>query len=453
MGAVTAELPAEGQSDAQVIAQLRAWASAENGWRAGKVSGTVYCGDDSLARLAAEATRLYALANPLHPDVFPSLRKMEAEVVAMALRLFHAPPAGCGTMSSGGTESILLACKAARDAARLARGVLAPEMVLPSTAHAAFLKAGHYLGIKVVRVPVNPGTFRADVEAMGWAVCANTVLLVGSAPSFAQGVLDPLEALADLAQRRGVPLHVDCCLGSLLLPLMDKLGYEVPPFDFRLPGVCSISVDLHTYGFAPKGSAVILYASEEASRHHQYFVAADWAGGIYATPTLCGSRPGAVVAATWAVMLRMGEAGYLGAFERILQATRTVEEGVRAIDELAIYGAVDTSVVCFGARPRGGGKAISILQLGDAMVARGWSLNTLQNPPCLHLCVCMPHTAAGVAEGFILDLRAAVEEVLAAKGRGDEGAASAVYGLAELVRENSVIEEVACTFIDALYKV
>jgi sphinganine-1-phosphate aldolase len=263
IGQTTCELPPDGMSDALLSAQLRQWSGAEMAWRAGKVSGTVYSGDDALTRLMAEAFRLYALSNPMHPDVFPSVRKMEAEIVSMVLRLFHGGHGCCGTMASGGTEAILLACKAHRDEARETRGVLEPEMVVPSTAHAAFLKAGHYLGVRVIRVPVDPVTFQADPRAMARAISRRTILLVASAPSFAQGVIDPVDELAQLARASGVGLHVDCCAGSLLLGLMGKLGYECKPFDFALDGVSSISCDMHTYGFAPKGTAVVLYASEE----------------------------------------------------------------------------------------------------------------------------------------------------------------------------------------------
>lgn len=265
LGPVTCELPADGMAEAELAAQLRQWAAAETSWRAGKVSGTVYSGDEGLTRLMAEASRLYALSNPLHPDVFPSVRKMEAEVVGMCARLFHCDPeqGGCGTMTSGGTESIVLAAKAYRDHALATRGIVAPEMVLASSGHAAFVKAAHLLGIRPVRVPVCARTFRADVEAMARAITRNTVMVVGSTPSFAQGVLDPIGSLSEVCAARGVGLHVDCCLGSLLLPLMARLGRQVEPFDFRLRGVTSLSVDTHKYGFAPKGSSVVLYRSEE----------------------------------------------------------------------------------------------------------------------------------------------------------------------------------------------
>lgn len=489
LGATTCALPADGLGEAELTGRLREWAAAEAAaWRAGTVSGTVFSGEEGLTRLMAEAGRLYALSDPAHPDVFPSVRKMEAEVVAMCAGLFHCEAArgGCGTMTSGGTESILLAAKAYRDHARASRGVLCPEMVLPSSAHAAFDKAAALLGIAAVRVPVHAQSFRADVQAMAAAVTRNTVLLVGSAPSYAQGVLDPIGELSELALAKGVGLHVDCGLGSLLLPLMGRLGRQLPLLDFRLPGVCSLSVGTHSYGFGPKGSAVLLYRTAELRcaqtqtrthraaaapqrtgsgaaprshpraprRQHQYFVSTGWSGGIYATPTAAGSRPGCLIAGTWAVMLRLGQAGYLSAFRQILQAAQAIEDGVRETEGLALLGSVDTSIVCFGAAPTPSRRQpLSILAVGDAMSARGWSLNTLQHPPCLHICVTMPHTAPGVAQRFVDDLRAAVAEVAAAPAGAEEGNVAALYGMAGAVREASVIEEVACTFLDALYKV
>lgn len=440
-------------SEASIIEILERYSQMDAPlWKVGKVSGTVYHGGDDLTHLMTEAFRRYALSNPLHPDVFPSLRKMEAECVSMTLHLFHGGPQACGTMTSGGTESILMACKAYRDHARRTRGVAEPELVLPETAHAAFDKACDYFGIKKVHVPVDQTTFRADVPAMLRACNRNTIAVVCSAPCYPQGVIDPIPELASAAASRGIPVHVDCCLGSFLVACAGKAGFPTPtPFDFSVPGVTSISVDTHKYGFAPKGSSVVMY-SDPVLRHAQYFVASEWTGGIYASPTIAGSRAGALIAACWATLMRVGEAGYVDAAKTILTAARRIADGVREMEArgtgIALYGEPDLSVVCFGP-VRGAGKPLNIYNVGDAMSARGWNLNVLQNPPSIHICV--TYANAGTAAVFLSDLAAAVEDVRTAPPGKFKDGTGAMYGMAASIPDKSVVATVAYNFLDALY--
>lgn len=282
----------------------------------GRVSGAVYHGQPELNELIIGAMGKFVLSNPLHPDVFPGVRKMEAEVVAFCLRLFRAPADGAGTTTSGGTESILMACKAYRDWGRATKGITKPEMVIAASAHAAFYKAADYFGIKLREVAVDRRTRRADVRAMARAINRDTVMIVGSAPNFPDGAVDDIPALAALAQRHKIGLHVDCCLGSFLIPFLrrmeieDEHGNKIPALpwdvDFAVPGVTSISCDTHKYGFCPKGSSVIMYRSAEL-RRFQYYVQPDWSGGVYASPSMAGSRPGSIIAGAWAVMTHMGE--------------------------------------------------------------------------------------------------------------------------------------------------
>lgn len=261
LGEPVRSLPAQGSDEATVVDLLRTWSEREAPHHFQKSSGVVFGGQAQVARVLAEATRCYAWADAAHPDAFPSVRKMEAEVVAMMVALFHGGSNACGTMAGSATEAVLLACKAYRDIALEDRGITAPELVLPETAHAIFSKAAHFLGVRTVRVPVDGASHRADVDAMEAAITPNTILLVASAPSYAQGVVDPVVELAALARRREVPLHVDCCCGGFLLPMLADLGMEIAPFDFAVDGVSSISCTLHKYGFAPVGASVILYAS------------------------------------------------------------------------------------------------------------------------------------------------------------------------------------------------
>lgn len=372
---------------------------------------------------------------------------MEAEVVAMTVELFNGKAGThCGTMTSGGTESILMAMKAYRDYAKQTRGVADPELICPVTAHAAFDKACNYFGIKLVHVPVDPVTFRADVKAMTAKINKNTIALVCSAPCYAQGVVDPVEELATVAKARNLPLHVDCCLGSFLIASAAAAGHKLPLFDFRVDGVTSISADPHKYGFAPKGSSVIMY-SEAKYRHAQYFVAPEWTGGIYASPSIAGSRGGAAIAGCWATMLHLGKGGYVQQSQKILQAAAKIAEGVKAIPEIQLYGKPDLSVVCFGPRKE---SKINIFNVGDAMSDKGWNLNTLQNPSCIHICVTAAN--AGRAEEFLSDLAAAVHEVMTAPPGKYKDGSGAIYGLAASIPDKSLVNWFAYAFLDTLYK-
>jgi len=457
--AVFTSLPEVGLSETEVVAYLDRYAGKDAPrWRQGKVSGAVYHGGDDLTHVMTEAFARFALSNPLHPDTFPSLRKMEADVVAMTLSLFSAPPQGCGTMTSGGSESILMAMKAYRDHARATRGVTEPELVIPETAHAAFNKAAAYFGIALKSVPVDPVTFRADARAMIAAITPYTIALVGSAPCYPQGVIDPISELAAAALARGIPMHVDCCLGSFLIAFAARAGRPVrTPYDFAVPGVTSISVDTHKYGFAPKGSSVIMYANP-VLRRAQYFVAPEWTGGIYASPSVAGSRCGAVIAAAWATLMRVGAAGYIDASKTILSAAVRITQGVRDISArgigIELYGEPDLSVVCFGparSAATGSSAQLNIYNVGDAMSNRGWTLNTLQNPACIHFCV--TYANAGRAEEFLRDLEEAVEEVRTAPPGKFKDGNGALYGMAASIPDKSVVVTVAHNFLDALYVV
>ena len=303
--ATHARLPQEGVPREQVLADLELMADAERErWQSGQVSGAVYEGEpDHIAFLNA-AYALHSQSNPLHLDVWPSAAKMEAEIVSMTAGMLGADLAGdddvVGTVTSGGTESIMLAMRAYQGRGRAA-GIENPVMVLPETAHAAFDKAAQAFGIEQRKLPVTDG-FIADPAAVADAIDERTVVVVGSAPAFPHGLIDPIEELSEIARERGVGFHTDGCLGGFILPWAARLGYDVPPFDFRLPGVTSMSADTHKFGYAAKGTSVVLYRGDDL-RHHQYFTFTDWPGGLYATPTFAGSRPGGLSAACWAAMV------------------------------------------------------------------------------------------------------------------------------------------------------
>jgi glutamate/tyrosine decarboxylase-like PLP-dependent enzyme len=441
-------LPVEGIPRAEVLAEVKDMTERERArWRGGRVSGAVYHGDEGHVDFLNQVYALQSQNNPLHADVWPSTSKFEAEIVAMTAGMLGSERAGsggevCGVVTSGGTESILMAMKAYRDWARQERGIEHPEIVAPTTAHAAFDKAAGYFGMGIRRVPVGED-FRANVSAMRAAVSPETAVLVGSAPPFPHGLVDPIIELSDLAVEKGIGLHTDACLGGFLLPWAERLGYPVPAFDFRLPGVTSISADTHKYGYAAKGTSVLLFR-EKALRRHAYFAVTDWPGGLYFSPTMAGSRPGGLSAACWAAMVSMGESGYLEAARRILEAAAWIKREVGTIAELRVIGD-PLFVIAFRS------ETLNVYQILEAMAARGWALNGLHLPPSVHLCVTLRHTEPGVKEALVEDLRASVDAVR--KNPAAPEGAGPVYGLAAAVDTRGMVKEILEWYMDTLYEV
>jgi len=445
-------LPEKGRPREEVLRELTDLEQRERErWKSGHVSGAVYHGADEHIAFLNQVYALHSQSNPLHADLWPSATKFEAEVVAMTAHMLGAEVANagrpadehvCGSLSSGGTESIMLAMKTYRDQARETKRITRPELVAPTSAHPAFDKAAHYFGIKMVRVPV-AADYRADVAATRKALTRNTIVVVGSAPSFPHGVIDPIEELSELARKRRIGFHTDACLGGFVLPWARRLGYEVPPFDFRLPGVTSMSADTHKFGYAAKGTSVVLYRGT-ALRSHQYYTATEWPGGIYFSPTFSGSRPGALIAAAWASLVSMGEEGYLDATRRILETADRIKRGIRALPELHVLGD-PLFVIAFGAR------SVDIYKVMERMSAQGWSLNGLHKPSAVHLCVTLRHTEPGVAERFLEDLRAAVEHVRAHPQ--ETGSMAPVYGMAATVPFRGILSDLLKKYMDLLYKV
>jgi glutamate/tyrosine decarboxylase-like PLP-dependent enzyme len=331
--------------------------------------------------------------------------------------------------------------KTYRDSARAKKGITEPEMVVPVTAHAAFDKASQYFGSKIIHVPV-ADDYRADVAATEKAITDNTIVIVGSAPQFPHGLIDPIEQLSELARSRGIGFHTDACLGGFVLPWAEKLGYDVPPFDFRLPGVTSMSADTHKFGYAAKGTSVVLYRGHEL-RHYQYFTTTEWPGGLYCSPSFAGSRPGALSAVCWAAMVSIGEQGYMDATKRILEAAAKIKEGIAKIPELEVIGD-PLFVVAFES------KELDIYKIMDAMADRGWSLNGLYKPPCVHLCTTLRHTQPGVAERFIEDLKASVAFVKA--NPSTQGRLAPIYGMASTLPDRGVIADMLKNHMDGWYR-
>ncbi|KAI8888968.1 sphingosine-1-phosphate lyase [Backusella circina FSU 941] len=440
----TLSLPEHGLTIDEVrerLLSLRELKAAD--WAGGKVSGAIYHGGDELTDLLGEAYRMFAVSNPLHPELFPGIRRMEADSVAMVLNMFNAPSTGCGIMTSGGTESILMACKTYRDMYKDIKGINYPNMIVPVTIHAAFIKAAGYFNIKVITIPVDPVTYRVDVKKMARAITKNTVMIAGSAVNFPHGIADDIVALGKLAKKHDIGLHVDCCLGSFIMPFLEKAGLPTTNFDFRVEGVTSISCDTHKYGFAAKGSSIVMYRNPTI-RKYQYFLYSEWTGGIYASPSVAGSRPGALVAGCWAALMHMGKSGYLDSCRKIIQARQTIQDCVKTIPQLHVKGNPIGPVIAFGANG-----SMNIYDVGDKLAERGWHLSSLQNPPALHISITL--LWASSADKFSQDLRECVQDLLDHPD-GNKGSTAAIYGTAASVPDKTIIDDVAAGFIDLLYK-
>lgn len=412
-------IPARGKSKDDVLAAVESFRAQDVPWRGGKLFAYVYDAGRDVEEVGKRAYTAYLSENGLDVTAFPSLLKMENDVIAMARAHLRGGDDVVGSFTSGGTESIILACKTARDFMMETRGITAPEMVFPTTAHAAFHKAAHYLGIKVVTVDVDPGTFRAVPQAMAAAINANTVLMVGSAPSYAHGVIDPIRELAAVAAQKGLPFHVDGCIGGFVLPYFKRLGQDVEDFDFSVPGVWSISMDLHKYAYCPKGASVVLYKDKDY-RRHQIFACSQWTGYTMVNPTVQSSRTGGPVAAAWAVMNFLGEDGYLRLAEGLLSATRRVVEGLGSIAGLRVLGKPAMCLVAFAA------DGASVFHLADEMKERGWHIHPQMafgsSPQNLHLTV-QPSNVPHV-DALLKDLQLATDAARALEsGAGEQMAA------------------------------
>ena len=426
---VNRTLPAQGRPRAEVLAEMQAMAKEEDAfWETGRCSGTMYCGDHEHYDYMNEAFGLFAHVNVLQRDICPSATKFEAEILSMALDLFHAgavtdgEPAGLVT--TGGTGSILHAVLAYREQAAATRGVTRPNFVKPETGHPAFDKACHLFGVEQRTAPTHPDTTTADVAAMADLIDDQTIAILGSAGNYPYGTIDPIPELGELAQSRGVGLHVDGCLGGFILPFGEELGVEpIPTFDFRVPGVTSISADTHKYGYAFKGSSTLLFR-DKALRNGQYFFMSGWTGGKYMSPGIEGSRSGGLIAATWAAMVQLGRDGYRRYAEQIFATAAEMMAAVRSHPELRIMGS-PTFCFSFTSNPSAGGD-FDIYHVNDFMRARGWRFNGQQYPNAIHMAVTRPQTQAGVADAFAADL---AEAVTYAVERKDEAPfTAAIYG-------------------------
>ena len=436
-------LPKKGLPREDVLNTLKSFKSDDVKWHEGQLFGLIYEAGPEVEALVKEASALFLIENGLSPMAFPSLVKMETEVVSNVISLSGGDDETVGSFTSGGTESIFMALKAARDWARHTYPrIKAPEMVVPITAHPAWNKAAHYLDIKINMTPVKDN-LRADVAAMKNAITKNTIILGGTAVTYPHGMVDPIEEIGALAEKKNLWLHVDACLGGLMLPFLKRLGHKIPPYDFSVAGVTSISADIHKYAYTPKGVSTVMYRNRDF-RKFQIFAYADWSGGVYATPCLAGARPGGTMAAAWAVMHYLGEQGFMALAQKARAATEKLIEGINAIPQLYVLGDPDATVFAFGS------DEINIYERSARMAERGWHIEAQQLPPSLHMTVSPVHLS--VVDKFLDDLGRIAPEVPRADSQ-DLSEQAAMYAMLGTMPDRSMAREFAVEYINNLYRV
>lgn len=433
-------LPKKGTARDAILEELQTAHDRDTNWHEGRTFSLVYHANDEHTEFLKKAYSIYFHQNGLNPSAFPSLQRMEAEVVSIAANLLGGGEDAAGTMTSGGTESILMAIKTYRDRAReLHPEITKPEMIVPISIHPAFDKAAHYFDVKIIKAPLS-ADFRVDVEAVKKLITPNTILLVGSAPQYPQGVIDPITELAALAKAKGIGMHVDACVGGFLLPFLKKLGHVFPAFDLSVDGVTSISADLHKYGFASKGSSIVLYKDKEL-RRYQFFILSEWPGGAFASPSMPGTRPAGAIATAWGTLMAFGEEGYLEIAKTCMANAKKIQDGIRAIG-LEIVGTPEISIFAFSA------KGLDVYAVADQMQTRGWYIDRQQKPTCLHLMITPAHTAH--VETFLKDLKECVAIVRGNPALSTEGMA-AMYGMMAKVPDPSKIDQFLYRFMDDRY--
>ncbi len=413
-------LPKKGRSHKAILNELRSFAKNDPDYKKSRTWSLVYYLGERHTRFLQQAYNYYFSANGLNPTVFQSLKRLENEVVRITANLHHGERQVAGVITSGGTESCLLAVKTYRDMGREKKKIKKPEMVIPTTAHVAWEKGAEYFGVKAVHAPLDE-SLRVDVKAVSKLINRNTVMILGSAPEYPHGMIDPISELGEIARQKNIPLHVDACLGGYFLPFAEMLGYPVPLWDYRVKGVTSISADTHKYGFSAKGASTITYRSIEILKY-QFYVYENWPGGIFASPALLGTRPGGAYSAAWAALQSIGEDGYRKLAKTIIETTEKLKSGIKEIPELEILGKPIGSVFAYHSKDR----EVDIYAVGDQMEMRGWQIDRLQFPEALHAMVTPLHEK--IVRQYLKDLR---QSVRAVKGKPEfsEKGAAAMYGM------------------------
>jgi len=443
MSNTSISIPESGRSKKAIIKEMKSFRREDADFRNAKTWSLVYYLNDDHTDFLKEAYGTYFSENGLNPMAFKSLKRFESDVVRMTADLFHGDGDVVGTMTSGGTESCMLAVKTYRDRARDKKPwILRPNMVVPETVHVAFEKAAEYFDVKVLRAPVGKD-YRVNLKAMNRLINRNTIMLVGSAPAYPHGMVDDIEAIGRIAQKKNIPLHVDSCLGGFMLPFVEKLGYNIPVFDFRVPGVTSISADVHKYGFSAKGASTILYRNIDYLKH-QFFIFENWPGGMFISPALLGTRPGGAIAAAWAAMQAIGIKGYTKQAKESMAVTQKLMDGINAISPLRVIAKPHMTVFAYESTD----PDVNIYAVGDRMEERGWHIDRQQKPESLHAMVTPKHAA--IADQYLDDLRASVEEVRDNPELANTGGA-AMYGMIAHVPMRGLIRKQVLNLMMDMY--
>lgn len=439
----TKTIPERGVDKEEILRQMWALREGDVNWEEGRTWSLVFHQSDEHTEFLKKAHNLFFDENALNPMAFQSLKTFEADVVRMTANLLHGDENVVGTMTSGGTESIMLAVRTYRDRAReRSPQIRTPEIIVADSVHVSFDKAGEYFDVRMVHVPVDKN-YVVDVDAMARRINRNTIAVVGSAPCYPYGTIDPIDKLAALAEQHGIGCHVDACVGGFFLPFLEQLGHEVPPFDYRVPGVTSISADVHKYGYAAKGASTITYRSMDYLRH-QFFVSVDWPGGVFASPSMPGTRPGGTIAAAWAALHAMGQDGYIENARKVMVITKQLQDGINDIAELEVVGKPPMSLFAYQSADR----RVNIYAVADVMERSGWHMDRQQKPAALHHMVNPNH--AEVTNQYLDDLRDAVAYVKAHPDAPLSGSAP-TYGLMFKAPLRGMIRKNVLQMVEAMY--
>ncbi|MCP3930104.1 MAG: aspartate aminotransferase family protein [Bacteroidetes bacterium] len=431
-------IPEKGIEKAALFQEMADSRRKDVKWKEGKCWSLVYYLDEEHLQLLEQAHNLYISENYINPFAFPSVQKMEKEIVDMTIDLLHGDEQVVGSLTSGGTESIFLALYTYREKS----GKKHPEVVLPVSAHPAFKKAAHILGIKLRKVGVGKD-FRPNPKDFQKYINSNTILLVASAPQYPHGVLDPIEEIGKLAIKNKLPFHVDSCIGGFLLPWIEKLGHTLPAWDFRVPGVTSISADAHKFAYGSKGTSVLMYRELDYLKH-QFFIFTDWPGGIYASSTILGTRSAGPIAAAWAAMNSLGKEGYLRITEKILLSVDRYKEAIQSIPELKILGQPVMNIIAFSSSD----KDVSILAIADHLEENGWTVDRQQFPDSIHTTIMLHNIPA--LDDYIRDLKEAVQYVKMHPETATSGNA-AMYGMMSKIPLRGVVKKNVRKIMEDLY--
>ena len=436
-------MPQSGIGEQEILSQLDAFKSEDPEYKNGKLWSLVYYINEAHQQLLKESYFKYSSENGLNPTAFKSLKKMENEIISATASILSGTDDVCGVVTSGGTESCLLAVKTYRDLAKEKRRIRKPEMIIPETAHVAWYKASEYFGVKIRQVPLD-NKLVPDLNKLSKLINRNTIMILGSAPEYPHGTIDPIEAIGDIAQKHNIPLHVDACVGGFILPFMEMNGEDIPKWDYRVPGVTSISADIHKYGYAAKGASTITYRNLDYLRY-QMFVQPNWSGGVFASPALLGTRPGGAYAGAWAALQYFGIDGYKELAVETLQAVNKLKDGIRSIPELKIMGNPQGPLFAYQSCDA----EVNIFAVGDQMDSKGWKVNKNQTPDGLHVMVTAQHLK--VVNEYLADLKEAISTVKANPELAQQGGA-ATYGMIAHVPLRGLIKKKVLEMYSELYR-